>query len=281
MTFSETLTKMAHPKNQHYVPKILLNLFSSRESFIWAYDKAAKAKNWKIIQERPITRVASENYFYDQVENNKEFSFEYELGKIERETLPIIEKIISQKSIKIITDLEREKLAYFISIQSIRTKWQLNKVKAHSIDFVEKVSEAFQLQQEHIDHKALWFSLFEEATKFSKSIKSKVWFLGQSEKMFYTSDNPVVLQNSTNQSEIRGTLGLDSYGIEIYMPLSNSLILCMFCEKLLQNKHGVLDLEKFNYENIINVNALQYFQSERFIFSSSEKFEMIEESIDI
>ena len=50
---------MAHPKNQHYVPKILLNFFSSKEAFIWAYDKAAKAKNWKIIKERPITRVAS------------------------------------------------------------------------------------------------------------------------------------------------------------------------------------------------------------------------------
>lgn len=272
---------MAHPKNQHYVPKILLNFFSSRESFIWAYDKTAKIKKWKIIQERPINRVASEEYFYDQIENNKEFSFEYELGKIEREILPIIEKLILQKSIKTITELEKEKIAYFVAIQSVRTKWQLNKVKEHSKDFVEKVSEAFGMEQEQIDHKSLWFSLFEATTEFSKAIKNKVWFLGQSDKLFYTSDNPVVLQNSSNQSTIRGTLGLDSYGIEIYMPLSDSLILCMFCEKLLQNRHGILDLENFSYENVINVNALQYFQSERFIFSSTGKFEMIEESIDI
>lgn len=272
---------MAHPKNQHYVPKILLNFFSSKEAFIWAYDKAAKAKNWKIIKERPITRVASEHYFYDQVENNKDFSFEYELGKIERETLPIIEKLISKKTIKIITDLEKEKLAYFIAFQLIRTKWQLSKVKAYSTDFIEKVNEAFETQQEPFDYKALWFSLFEEAVKFSKAIKNKVWFLGQSENIFYTSDNPVVLQNSTDQSEIRGSLGLESYGIEIYMPLTDSLILCMFCEKLLKNKHETLDLEIFNYENVINVNSLQYFQSERFIFSSSGKFEMIDESIDI
>lgn len=272
---------MAHPKNQHYVPKILLKQFSSKDSFVWAYDKTAKAKNWKEVKERPITRVASEDYFYDQIENSKEFSFEYELGKIEREVAPMIEKLISQKNINVISDFEKEKIAYFIAIQSIRTKWQLNMVKAHSIDFEEKLSEVFGIKQESIDYKTLWFSLFEAATEFSIAIKNKVWFLGQSDKLFFTSDNPVVMQNSTNQSTVRGTIGLDCYGIEIYMPLSDSLLLCMYCEKLLQNKHGVLNLENFSYENVINVNALQFYQSERFVFSSLNKFEMIGESIDL
>ena len=195
--------------------------------------------------------------------------------------MPIIEKLISQKSIKILTDLEKEKISYFVAIQSVRTKWQLNRVREHTVDFVGKVSEAFGIQQEQINHRALWFSLFEATKEFSKLIKNKVWFLGQSNKMFYTSDNPVVLQNSSNQSSIRGTLGLDCFGIEIYMPLSDSLILCMLCEKLMQNRHGILDIEIFSYEGVVNVNALQYFQSERFIFSSTGKFEMIEKAIDI
>jgi hypothetical protein len=272
---------MAHPKNQHYVPKVLLKHFSSKDSFIWTYDKTAKTKNWKEVKERPISRVASEDYFYDQIENNKEFSFEYELGKIEREVSPLIEKLISKKNINAISDSEKEKISYFIAIQSIRTKWQLNKVKAHSIDFTEKLSEVFGIKYESLDYKTLWFSLFEVAAKFSIAIKNKVWFLGQSDKLFFTSDNPVVMQNSTNQSTIRGTIGLDCYGIEIYMPLSDSLLLCMFCEKLLQNKHGILNLENFTYENVINVNALQFYQSQRFIFSSRDKFEMINQSIDL
>ncbi len=271
---------MAHPKNQHYVPKVLLKYFSSKDSFTWTYDKVAKNNNWKIVKERPINRIASEDYFYDQIENNKEFSFEYELGKVEREVSPIIEKLILNKSINVISDLEKEKVAYFIALQFIRTKWRLNLIKSQSLDFDEKLSEVFGMKQEAIDPRTVWFSLFESATEFSTAIKNKIWFLGQSDKLFYTSDNPVVMQNIANQSTFRGTIGLDCYGIEIYMPLTDSLLLCMFCEKLLQNKHGVLNLENFNYENVVNVNALQFYQSERFIISTSNKFEMIDESID-
>ncbi|MEK6495309.1 DUF4238 domain-containing protein [Myroides odoratimimus] len=271
---------MAHPKNQHYVPKVLLKSFSSKDSFIWTYDKVAKNKNWNVIKKRSINRVASENYFYDQVQNNKDFSFEYELGKIERETSPLIEKLVLNQNINSITELEKEKLSYFVAIQLIRTKFQLNRIKDYVINFEEKTNSFIGIKQDPIDYKMLWFSLFEAAKEFSMAIKNKVWFLGQSDKLFYTSDNPVVLQNTINKSTIRGTIGLDSYGIEIYMPLSDSVILCMFCEKLLQNKHGILNLKKFNSENILNVNALQFYQSERFLFSSSNNFEMIEEIIN-
>ena len=60
---------------------------------------------------------------------------------------------------------------------------------------------------------------------------NKVWTLCESDKSFFISDNPVVLHNSINKNEFVGTLGLDSYGIEIYLPLSASLTLCIFCEK--------------------------------------------------
>lgn len=272
---------MAHPKNQHYVPKVLLKNFSSKDSFIWAYDKDAKKKDWKAIKQRPINRVASENYFYDQIENNKEFSFEYELSKIEREIAPIIEKLVTNKNINVITNIEREKVSYFVAVQFLRTKWRLKMIKEQTLDFNQKIKEAFGTNEEQLDSKSLWFSLFEASREFSVSINNKVWFLGESKNLFYISDNPVVLQNTINNGSIRGALGLDSYGIEIYLPLTDSLILCMFCEKLLENKHGILNLEKFNYEGIVNVNALQFFQSDRFVFSTSNKFEMINEAIDI
>ncbi|MDM1044331.1 DUF4238 domain-containing protein [Myroides sp. 1354] len=272
---------MAHPKNQHYVPKLLLKNFSSKDSFIWTYDKLAKTNNWNFIKERPINRVASENYFYDQIQKDENFSFEYELGKIEREISPLIEKLVLNQKINSITELEKEKISYFIAIQLIRTKWQLNRVKDHVTEFEEIINQFTGMQQESIDHKTLWFSLFEAATKFSTTIQNKVWLLGKSDRLFFISDNPVVLQNTINQSTVRSTIGFDSYGIEIYMPLSDSLILCMFCEKLLQNKHEIPNLLNFDYENVLNINALQFYQSERFLFSSSNNFEMIKESIDI
>ena len=87
---------MAHPKNQHYVPKVLLKNFSSKESFIWAYDKFAKRKNWITIKERAINKVATEDFFYDFISNSKEHSYEYFLAQIEREIAPVILKIIQK-----------------------------------------------------------------------------------------------------------------------------------------------------------------------------------------
>jgi hypothetical protein len=52
-----------HSINQHYVPKLLLKKFSSKESFVWVYDKEAQKKNWNFIKERPINKVASEDFF--------------------------------------------------------------------------------------------------------------------------------------------------------------------------------------------------------------------------
>ena len=153
-------------------------------------------------------------------------------------------------------------------------------MKKMSDEFSDKILEAFSID-EKVDHKMLWFSMFESIEEFAKAIFNKEWFLGYSENKFYTSDNPVVLQNTANKSTIRGTLGLDSYGIEIYLPLTSSLILCLFCEKMMEQFNGKFSIEKFQDQSVLNVNALQYFQSERFIFSNKNNFEMIEKEIDI
>lgn len=273
---------MNHVKNQHYVPQFLLKNFSSSEKpFIWAYDKFAKNKNLNFIRERPISKVASEDYFYDQIKNNKDSSFEYHIADIEKFAAPIISRILHNQSLKNLEEIEKEILSFFFAIQFIRTKHHQSKIETNSIEFEQKVKETFGLNLEPIDPRTLWFSMFEAAKDFSKVLNNKVWFLAKSEQQFYISDNPIVLQNTVNVSTVRGTLGLDSYGIEIYCPLSDSFLLCMVCEKMFEYKYQVLDLIEFNYQNVLNVNALQFFQSERFVFSSSNNFEMIAKEINI
>lgn len=267
----------SHPINQHYVPRVLLKNFSSKKSHVWVYDKQSKKKEWSFIKERPISKVASEQYFYDKIPNTKEGSYEYELGKLEREIEPIISKIIESKDISILTEKERERFSLFIALQHLRTKSGLNKLKRITEDLEDKINHFFA-ESNNFDYRGLWFEMMETAPKFSKYISNKIWFLGESEKLFYCSDHPVVLQNSSVQDSLRGTLGLDSYGIEIYMPISDSLILCMFCEKLLQfteKKTPLLDYHNRDY--LLNANSLQIQQSERFIFSSRNNFEMVEE----
>lgn len=270
----------SHPKNQHYVPKVLLKNFSSINSHIWVYDKYAMEQNWTIIKERPITKVASEDYFYDKIKSSKEGSYEYELGKTEKAVNPIFSKIIAEESIDNISSEEKQILALFIAQQMIRTKEQLEYFRDESKKMLQMFKQ-FGATEKDFDYKELWFEMLKSTDAFSEILFKKVWCLGKSDGSahFYLSDHPVAKQNTTDISEIRGTTGLDSYGIEIYLPINSNLVLCLFCEKLFLNYNSKIPVIPFTFENILNINAIQFYNSTRFIFSSTNNFEMIEKEI--
>lgn len=271
-----------HAKNQHYIPQFLLRNFSSRgDKFIWTYDREKKygPKN----QERPIKKVASEQFFYDQVRNNKSSSLEYILQEIETQTAPIINNIIKSKTIKSLSEKDRKTLSFFVTVQLLRTKGSLNEL-GHMINiFDEQMLQKINIQIEKIDTKELWFSFIEDAKIYSDFVANKVWMLTESNEAFLISDHPVVLQNSSFSNEYVGTLGLDCYGIEIYFPLTHSLTLCIFCEKLFQNSgytHKYIDNLISPPESILNLNFLQVAHSYRFIFSHIDNSDLIKDLLE-
>lgn len=274
-----------HVKNQHYVPQFLLKNFYSRDrKFIWAYDKNEKYHHRNQIKERVIKNVASEDFFYDEIENSENGSLEYKLQEIENQTAPIISSILQNKSIKSLSVYDREKLSYFIAVQHLRTKGHLNE-KELFMDIIDKeIFEKTNIQIEKVDTRKLWFSFIEDAKLFVDIIKNKIWMLCESDSSFFISDNPVVLQNTTNTNELIGTLGFDSYGIEIYLPFSPSLILCMFCEKMFENKGynlKYMDNLICPPESVENLNSLQACYSQRFIFSHQSDFSSLKNQLQI
>jgi hypothetical protein len=272
-----------HVKNQHYVPQFLLKNFSSRDrKFIWAYDKNEKLDLKNQIKERPIKKVASEEFFYDQIRNNKIGSYEYLLQKVEDSAAPIITNILKTKRIQDLSENDRKTLSFFIIIQHLRTKGELIQNEKFINSLYEQLMQKAQIEIDKIDSKMLWFSMIEEAVYFYNFLMNKVWMLSESDELFYISDNPVVLQNSTNKSEIIGVLGIDSFGIEIYLPLSHSLTLCLFCEKLFQRSGydgKYIDNLICQPENVENLNSLQVAYSERFIFSHKDDFDSIKNQL--
>jgi hypothetical protein len=126
--------------------------------------------------------------------------------------------------------------------------------------------------------KDIWRSMFTHIPDFGTILMNKLWFLVKSDREFYTSDNPVVRQNSLNQTPYRGTLGLNSDGIEIYFPLSDSIMIILFCER----SYGLLKGQDLTLTkgNIENINSLQVKFSERFIFSSQNNFELVKDMIN-
>lgn len=286
-------TKNNHPRNQHYVPQFILRNFRSREGdFVWCYDKTNKK-----VFETNISNIASESYFYDWIKGNPEHSLESKLSEIESETALIISKILKDNTLSTINLGEKQKLSHFISIQLLRTKNQLEKLK----DFQDVLKGFLQmpidtdLPEENLQ--ITFLSMLTEAENFIPILMDKFWYLLNSEKPFLISDNPVVFQNIYNQSQTRGTLGLKSKGIEIYFPLSKNIVLCLFCRDVYDKiKYHASDdstindfLSQLNSEvpvncnsgNIENINSLQVLSSERFIFSSSNDFWLVEDMLKI
>ncbi|WP_298348201.1 DUF4238 domain-containing protein [uncultured Dokdonia sp.] len=268
-----------HVKNQHYVPQFLLRNFSSSgQKFIWAFDKNEKYNVRNQIKERAIKKVASEEYFYDQFKNSRVGSYEYALQNAEDISAPIIKEIIKNRSIEDLTEDQRRTLSFFITLQNLRTKGHLFQTEILMDNMSVQLKDKANISIPKIDHKKIWFSMLEQSTNFYEVLMNKVWMLSESDDEFIISDNPVTLQNTTDRSKIRGTLGLDSYGIEIYLPISPSLTINLFCEKFLsQNGYqkNTMPNLKCKPENIENLNWLQIAYSERFIFSHKNDFGLV------
>ena len=149
--------------------------------------------------------------------------------------------------------------------------------------------------------------------EFPSHILDKTWLLFETEAAtpFYISDNPVAMQNLVEpKGPFRGNLGLAVPGIEIYLPISSTMTLGFFCrshEAVIRN--GVdrmlsafirdpdsptpgfgplLDwMRAFRKgtplpseaENVLNHNSLQVRQAERYVFSSSSDFSLVEDMI--
>ena len=272
-----------HVKNQHLVPQFLLKNFASRdEAFIWAYDKNEKYNEQNRIKERAIKKVASKKYFYDKNIKDPKGSYEYMLQEVENNSAPIIAEIIRAKCIKGLSKEERMTLSLFIVTQILRTKGNLLQCESRTESISKHLEEKWNIKRPDIDSRKVWFSTLQKHEIFKEIIMNKIWVLYESNNSFLISDNPVTLQNVINTNKHRGTLGIDSPGIEIYLPLSPSLTICMFCEKFFeQSGYYIKQIpnEISKPEKVENLNFLQIASSDRFIFSHKNDFKFVEKAI--
>jgi hypothetical protein len=145
---------------------------------------------------------------------------------------------------------------------------------------------------------------------------NKKWFLCKTTKKhpFYISDNPITLQNAVKSGPFKGSIGLGTEGVEIHFPLNKTLSLTMSCpdraheivnyyEKcrsvpiLYQNLAALLgadtkELERFimalqfgqtiqiKPQYVNNLNSLQVINSSRFVFSSTNDFDVARQTIE-
>ncbi|MCH2231810.1 MAG: DUF4238 domain-containing protein [Crocinitomicaceae bacterium] len=265
---------MSHPRDQHIVPEFLLKNFSSDGKKVWTFDKSAIKERWNNVKHRSISKTPTKEFIYDREKGVPNGSLEYKLRAIEDKSAPVVEKLIHSKSLIELTNSDKQILSELIAFQFLRTEESQSNIsridrelndflKPHGINIKNDIEE-------------LWLNSLDKAHDFSQHFLGKSWCLSAGKQEYFISDNPIVRNNSTNIQKHRGTLGVNSKGIEIYFPISSSLVLCLFCPKTFPYEDTVIPATP---ECTTYLNWLQIRYSERFVFSQEKEFQLVYEMI--
>ena len=85
-----------------------------------------------------INNVAQKKYFYETSKN----SLEYKLSEVEMESSKYINNLVKNKKYKYLNDLNiRSNIAYFMSLQFIRTNDKREWIKRHSYELKNEISQ--------------------------------------------------------------------------------------------------------------------------------------------
>lgn len=242
---AEPISLQTDVVRQHTVPRFLLKHFSSpgkgKRQRLYAFDKAA-GRAYATTPDDATVR----NTFYNLDNHPQRLSLEPLLGIYEHEAAPVIADLQRHKDIRRLTEGERYKLAVFVAVQRARTFGELERISGMISVLTDKMEaigstkeqalEALGLSYEG-DTRDIFLRQLVQQVPHIEHLLNKDWYLVETkpEHPFYVSDNPVVLKNS-NDFGPYGNIGLAVRGIQIYLPLSSTLMLAMHCPSIREQK---------------------------------------------
>ena len=232
-------------QHQHYVPRLLLRGFLSRDA------KRAEQRQVHVFdfeKERSFTasidKIMGETRFNDfWVDDETLGSIEPWTSRIETHVAPLVGRIRAEKTLQR-TSEEFADLSLFVAFQFMRTKKmrllperldaQMRK-HVRSMGFTtDRIHGLFDLnaeglKREHIRHQVRNFE------KYVELIAQKEFFLmtAPAGHSFYIGDHPVVLHNDEPKTLHTGHLGIGAAYIQIYLPLSSDVLLCAYDKAVL------------------------------------------------
>lgn len=232
-------------QHQHYVPKLLLRGFLSRQG---TEAKKERVRVLDLAEGRDyatsIDNIMGERRYNDfWLDEETLATVEPACGRIESHVAPLIERIRQERRLDR-TPEEKGDLALLMAFQFIRTKKmrlmpeRLNKqIRAHVVKLgfdPEKVDgltdwDEEMLKKQHVKHQ------IDGLQEYAEIIATKEFFLmtAPAGTSFYIGDHPVVLHNDEERRGMMGHLGLAAPYIQIYLPLSADILLCAYCPAVL------------------------------------------------
>ncbi len=232
-------------QHQHYVPKLLLRAFLSRDA------KRAEKRQVHVFDfedERSfpasIDKIMGETRFNDfWVDDETLASIEPWASRIESHVAPLVDRIRAEKTLER-TSVEFGDLSLLVAFQFVRTKGirllperldaQMRRhVRSMGFD-TDRIHGLFDLdaeglKREHIRHQV------QNIEKYAEILAEKEFFLMTAPEghSFYIGDHPVVLHNDEPRTVHTGQLGIGAAYIQIYLPLSSDVLLCAYDKAVL------------------------------------------------
>jgi Protein of unknown function (DUF4238) len=308
---------MADAKRHHYVPQFLLrNFAASNGSQIHAFDKT-NGKSYCT----NIANVAAENRLYEFEFEGMIATAEPSLADFESKVSPVVRKVLENDNLGCLGVEEAFLLGAFVAMQFVRSP-HLRAMRNGMLTMMrEQIKEIggdpdkmpeLQLLDEN-QQKMLDIRMLRKSNEFIPTIMAKTWVLHTiPEPMrIHISDNPVAMHNVKDLRPF-GNLGLAVEGVEVYLPLSASRCLAMYCPTVMEEHRARLRryatlsrdtplpprLEEgrakadawlsalqsgtpvaMTSAGIELVNALQVWNAERFVYGSTDDFAMAREMI--
>jgi hypothetical protein len=288
-------------KNQHYVPQFLLRRFADKNECLHVYDKHLR-KSF----DSSTRNVASENYFYDLKVGNTEIALEPVMTEIENAALAALNSIADSGSIAKLTDDCKANIAFFMGTQMVRTRAALEIL--HQVEEgLRRVGPSKGLTPEtapdlfinDVQLKQMSLVNLQIANDLAPQFLNKDWMVYRDpKKKFVISDHPLVRQNYYPENPLMGNNGIDCEGIQIFMPLSPEFTLAFICptlaEPFREHQRTKMPDTKISWlvaidngtpfdlidDCVIYQNSLQIANANRFVFSASKDFTLIDKMLD-
>lgn len=306
---------------QHTVPRFLLEKFAApgkgKHAQFHAYDKH-DGRRFVINTLNASVRKT----FYNVVDHPDRISLEPLLGIYENDAAPVIAALLQHKDIRKLSNDDRHTLAVFVAVQRARTFGEQQRIEdmisgiaarvARIGATPDQVNAALGFTPERDLHNLFLQQLLEQASHI-KHLLAKDWYLFETtpDHPFYISDNPVVLYNKRDTGPY-GNLGLAVAGIQIYLPLSSTMTLGMFCPSIreqqirlkrdiwrrmmfapltlpsglnptrrIANASAFIDFDTMPYapDHVTWQNSLQVTFSEQYVFCENDSFSLVERMI--
>ncbi|WP_336293180.1 DUF4238 domain-containing protein [Cronobacter dublinensis] len=303
---------------QHTVPRFLLKHFSTpgkgKRLRLYAFDKAS-GRAYATTPDDATVR----NTFYNLDNHPERLSLEPLLGIYENHAAPVIAALLEHRDIRRLAEDERYKLAVFVAVQRARTFGEEQRIsgmvsglaaKLAAIGATKEQTEGALGLPTGSESREIFLQALVQQVSHIEHLLTKDWYLLETrpEHPFYVSDNPVVMKNS-NDFGPYGNLGLAVRGIQIYLPLSSTLMLAMYCpsireqkafhrqklehlidraphlipsrmdtSKMLEHLRGFTDylLMPLTPDHVTHYNALQVEFAEQYVFCGEKDFSLVE-----